>query len=268
MSIELAVAVACVTGGARGIGKETARELASRGAEVWIGDLDLDVARETATELGPRVHAHPLDVTKPASFEEFLAAPGRSVTMLVNNAGVMHTGAFTEIDLDHHLREIAIDLTGVVIGMRLVLPGMLERNEGHIVNVASMAGKLTFPGVATYNATKFGVVALSRSVRSEIESTKVTISTVMPAAVRTELTSGISTRGVPTSDPEDIASAIVDSARNGRREIAVPRWAAHLGAVQQLLPEQTFEAAKRLIGGRRLLEQVDTEKRRAYTARS
>lgn len=267
MSVELAGAVACVTGGARGIGRETARHLAARGAEVWIGDIDLDAAKQTAEEI-PGVHAHALDVTDPDSFEAFLAAPDRTVTMLVNNAGVMHTGAFAEIELDQHLREIAIDLTGVVIGMRLVLPGMLESNEGHIVNVASMAGKFTFPGIATYNATKFGVVALSRSVRSEIESTNVTISTVMPAAVRTELTSGISTRGVPTMGPEDIATAIVDSARNGRREIAVPRWAGRMGVVEQLLPEQGFEAAKRMVGGRRLLERVDPEKRRAYAARS
>lgn len=268
MAIKLDGATACVTGGARGIGKETARRLATSGAEVWIGDIDVDLAEQTADELGARVHARRLDVTDPESFADFLDAPGTPVSMLVNNAGVMHTGAFAEIDLDAHLREIAIDLAGVVIGTRLVLPGMLERDHGHIVNLASMAGKITLPGVATYNATKFAVVALSRAIRSEIEDSNVTIATVMPSAVRTELVAGISTKGAPTSDPEDIAAAIVDSAHNGRREIAVPRWAATLGIAEQLVPEPVLGAAKRLVGGDRLLTGVDRQARGAYLKRS
>lgn len=268
MAIELADAVVCVTGGARGIGKETARLLAARGAEVWIGDIDVALAEQTATELGARVNAHPLDVADPDSFQAFLDAPDRPVSMLVNNAGVMHAGAFAELPLDAHLREIAIDLSGVVIGTRLALPPMLERDEGHIVNVASLAGKITLAGVATYNATKFAVVALSRAIRLELAHTNVTISTVMPAAVRTELVSGVSTAGVPTLDPEQIATAIVESARHGRREITVPRWLAPTGTVEQLLPERLLGPAKRMLGGERLLKRVDAEQRRAYTERT
>lgn len=268
MAIELSGAVTCVTGGARGIGKETARALVDAGAEVWIGDIDIALADQTAAELGPRVQAVRLDVTDPDSFAEFLDAPSRPLTMLVNNAGVMHTGAFHEIELDAHLREIAIDLTGVVIGTRLVLPGMLERDEGHIVNVASMAGVLTLPGIATYNATKFGVVALSRAVRAEIADSHVTISTVMPAAVRTDLVSGVSTKGAPTLDPHHIAAAIVDSARHGRREVPVPRWLGPTGAIEEILPERVSGGLKRMVGGDRLLNRVDREQRRAYSERA
>ncbi len=266
MAVQLDRAVACVTGGARGIGKETARLLATAGAEVWIGDIDVALADQTARELG--VHACALDVTDPDSFAAFLDAPGRPVTMLVNNAGVMHTGAFHEIDLSSHLREISIDLCGVVIGTRLVLPAMLDRNEGHIVNVASMAGKITLPGVATYNATKFGVAALSRAIRAEIAHTDVTISTVMPAAVKTDLVSGISTKGAPTLEPADIAAVIVASARHGRREIPVPRWLGPTGAIEEILPESVFSGLKRLGGGDRLLTNVDADERRAYAARA
>jgi short-subunit dehydrogenase len=268
MAIDLDRAVVCVTGAARGIGKETARALAAAGAEVWIGDIDVALADQAAAELGPRVHAHVLDVTDPDSFQDFLDAPQRAVAMLVNNAGVMHTGPFVEIDLDAHIREIAIDLTGVIIGTRLVLPSMLERDQGHIVNVASLAGKITLPGIATYNATKFAVVALSRAIRSEIATSNVTITTVMPSAVRTELLSGISTKGAPTADPEHVAAAIVDSARNSRREIAVPRWAATLGAAEELLPEPVLGGLKRLAGGNRLLTRVNNDERRAYTNRT
>lgn len=144
---------------------------------------------------------------------------------------------------------------------------MLARDHGHIVNIASMAGKMTVPGVATYNATKFGVVALSRSVRAEIAHTHVTISTVMPAAVRTELTAGITTRGIPTVEPSQVAKAIIDSARNPHREIAVPRWAALLGPVEQLLPEPALAQLRRLAGGNRLLNDVDHTQRQTYTTR-
>lgn len=266
MTIDLKNALVCVSGAARGIGKETARALAARGAEVWIGDIDIALAEETARELG--VHAHELDVTDPTSFEDFLAAPGRAVSMLVNNAGVMHVGRFVDLDLDAHIREIQVDLTGVVIGMRLALPDMIARNHGHIVNVASMAGIMTVAGVATYNATKFGVVALSRAVRAEISHTGVTISTVMPSVVRTELTAGISTRGIPASDPSDIATVIIDSAHHGRREITVPRWAAGIGIAEAAVPESILTSAKRLIGSGRLLTDIDTDARMAYDSRA
>ena len=268
MSQQLKNKVVCVTGGARGIGKATAKLLASYGAEVWIGDIDLTEAQHAVKEIGATTHAQQLDVTDPISFQNFLNAPQKPIDMLVNNAGVMHTGAFHEISLDAHLREISIDLSGVTIGMRLVLPSMLERNEGHIVNVASMAGKLTLSGVATYNATKFGVVALSRAVRNEIHHSKVSISTVLPSAVQTDLLSGISTKWVPTLKPEDIAKTIVDSYFNKRPEIAVPRWANTLGIVEQLLPEKVFNALKRSIGGQRLLSDVDQEARSKYSKRS
>ncbi|MBF6355140.1 SDR family NAD(P)-dependent oxidoreductase [Nocardia higoensis] len=266
MAIDLEGAVACVTGAARGIGRETARLLAEQGAQVWIGDIDAAVADRTARELG--VRAHRLDVTDPASFQEFLAAPGRPVSMLVNNAGVMHVGRFVDLDVGEHLREIAIDLTGVVIGMRLVLPTMMARNTGHIVNVASMAGKITVPGAATYNASKSAVVALSRAVRAEIAHTEVTVSTVLPSAVRTELTSGLSTRGVPTLDPVDVAAAIVDSARSGRREIVLPRWVGAMGVVEEAVPEAVMDRLRGLVDGRRLLDGVNHADRAGYIARS
>lgn len=239
--------VVCITGGAQGIGKETARLLASLGAQVWIGDINFAAAQQTAKEIGLGVHAHVLDVTQPESFKAFLEAPQQPIAMLVNNAGVMHTGAFHEIPLEHHLREIAIDLSGIVIGMHLVLPMMIAQNDGHIVNIASMAGKFTLPGVATYTSTKFGVVALSRSVRNELRHTKVSISTILPSAVQTELLSGISTKGAPTYSPAFIAKEIVASYQHKQAEICVPRWASFTSVAEQILPESIFDNVKRLM---------------------
>lgn len=259
--------VVCITGGARGIGKETARLLHAQGAQVWIGDIDLEAAQHTAHTLGQNAFAHHLDVTNPESFKAFLAAPNHPIDMLINNAGVMHTGAFTEAALNDHLRELAIDLSGVMIGMHLVLPQMLERNQGHIVNVASMAGKFTLPGVATYNAAKFGVVALSRSIRNEIKSSKVSISTILPSAVNTELLSGISTQWIPTSSAEDIAQEIIASYHHQQPEVSIPRWAKHISVIEQLVPEFIFDGLKGLIGGKRLLSGVNQKLRQQYINR-
>lgn len=265
--IDLRGAVVCVTGGARGIGRATAEELQHRGARVWVGDVDEAEAARTADEIGCR-SAH-LDVTDAESFGRFLALAGaeRPVEMLVNNAGIMRMGSFVEQSLDGHHREVAINLTGVINGMHLALPGMLERNRGHIVNVASMAAKVTTPGIATYCATKFAVAALSRAVRAKVAGTGVSITTVLPAAVKTELTSGVSLDLQPVLRPADVARAIADTARNPSREITVPRWLAPIGTLEQAAPEPILETAKRLFTRNRPPGDFDSIGRRSYLDR-
>lgn len=269
MAIDLDGAVACVTGGARGIGRATAAALVARGARVVIGDLDVELATEVARDLGDRAAAHPLDVADPDSFASFVAAAERlgPIALLVNNAGIMRTGSFAAQTAGTQQREIAINLGGVVTGMRLVLPGMLARNRGHVVNVASLAGKLTVPGAAVYTATKFAVVSLSRAVRAELAGSRVTITTILPAAVRTELTAGLDTRMVPTLGPDDIAREIVASCRHTRREVALPRWAAPVGALEALMPEAIGHWIKRTLGAERRLS-PDNAAARAYQDRT
>lgn len=253
MSVDLHRAVACVTGGGRGIGRATAQALAARGARVVIGDLDVHHAEEVARGIGAHALALPLDVADPASFAAFIAEAERlgPVDVLVNNAGIMRTGAFAEQAPETQQREIAINLGGVVTGMRLVLPGMLARNRGHIVNVASMAGKMSVPGAAVYTATKFGVASLSRAVRAEIVKSKVTITTILPAAVRTELTAGLDITGVPAAAPEDVARAIVASCRHARPEVTLPRGLGLIGALEQGLPEVLGDFVKRVAGAQK-----------------
>ena len=246
--------VVCITGGARGIGKATAEIFAKHGAEVWIGDIDLKQAQITADAIGKNAHAYQLDVTDADSFEAFLKAPKRPIRVLVNNAGIMNHGKFHEIPLASHLRELHIDLSSVIIGMHLILPEMLKNNQGHIINVASMAGKFTLAGVATYNASKFGVVALSRSVRNEIKHSKVKITTILPSAVRTDLLSNISSKGVPTYPPEAIAQEIFNALTHQQPEVTIPRWASVTAIAEQVLPEKFFDGLKRLIGGERLMK--------------
>jgi NAD(P)-dependent dehydrogenase (short-subunit alcohol dehydrogenase family) len=272
MGIALDGAVACVTGGARGIGRETAVELASRGARVWIGDLDADEASRTAEAIGESVRASPLDVSDRKSFADFLAAAEAGAgppEVLVNNAGIMPLGPFLSEDEETSERTIAVNLVGVINGMRLALPGMIERGRGHVVNVASMMAKLPVPGAAVYTATKHAVLGLTDVVRAEVSNSGVTLSTVLPSIVRTELIAGIPLpRGVPTVDPEDVARAIADSCENGRHEIHVPRWLGAYDAVEAALPGRAMGAVRRLLDDRRALDRLDAEARADYDRRT
>lgn len=265
--IDLEGARVGVTGGARGIGRATAAALAAHGAVVTIGDIDFDSATATADDIG--VHAHHLDVTDTKSFREFLVATadGGNIDMLVNNAGIQLMGRFVENSLDDLHRELAINLGAVVTGTRLVLPHMIARGQGHVVNVSSMAGKVSTPGMATYCASKFGVVALSRAIRAELTGTGVTLTTVMPAATHTDLTSGVTLRLQPTLEPQDVAHAILASARHGRPEVTVPRWLAPMGLVEQGIPENLLLGAKRLVGGKEP-GAFDPDRRKAYLDRT
>lgn len=246
--IALDGSVAVVTGGARGIGRATAARLAAAGAKVWIGDIDVPAVKQAASELG--VQGDRLDVADAASFASFLAQAEADgpVRMLVNNAGILRSGAFLDQPLDGHAREIGINLMGVVNGMHLVLPAMVERGQGHVVNMASMAAKISTPQMATYCASKFAVAALSRAVRAELVGTGVTISTVMPAAVNTGLTSQFQLgSAIPVLEPDDVAKAIVATARHRRPENPLPRWLVGVGILEQGLPESILDRAKRIL---------------------
>lgn len=269
MAVDLKGAVACVTGAGRGIGAATAERLVTAGAHVVLGDIDRPAVDAVADALGPQATATHLDVTDPSSFAAFIATARDvgPISVLVNNAGVQRTGTFIDQQLDGQLREIAINLGGPMIGMRLVLEEMVERNEGHIVNVSSMAGKITVPGAAVYSASKFGVAALSRAVRAELRGTKVTVTTVFPAAVRTDLTAGLDIRGVPQSSPTSVAKAIVASCRHPRPDITVPSWVGAAGAAEHLLPEPIGELVKRAAGTQRRIT-ADNDASRSYQERT
>lgn len=262
MGIDLDGAVVCVTGGARGIGRATAMALAARGASVWIGDLDLEAAESAAKHIGPSARAARLDVSDESSFAAFVAEAQAigPVSMLVNNAGFMRTGAFDELDAAGHVHEIAVNLTGVVLGTHLVLPGMLERNFGHIVNVASMAAKMSVPGAAVYTATKAGVAAFSAAVRGEILDSDVTITTLLPAAVKTDLLAGVRTDLMRPVGPEAVANAVLRSVQTGQPELSVPRLMRHVGILEEALPERPWNKLKQRLGAQDRLTTDDPQR--------
>ena len=256
-----------VTGGARGIGRATVEAFLARGARVSFGDRDLTTARTTASEVGGT--AHLLDVADPTSYDAFVSAAEAEhgpVDVLVNNAGVMPNGPFLEMDpaLDRLMMEVNVH--GVLHGLRRVLPGMVERRRGHVVNVASLAGKFPIPGLAVYNASKYAVVGLTAATRLEMAPHGVTLTAVLPSAVDTDLASGLDMRPIPKVTPERIADAVVGSVRSRAAEIAVPSYVGALAAGSQLVPVPVLDRVRRLVRDDRALH-PDAAARTAYTER-
>ena len=155
----LAGQVVAITGAARGIGRATAAALIAEGARVAIGDIDAALAEQTASELGGGTVGLPLDVTDRASFAAFLdqiEARLGPLDVLINNAGIMPIGPFIEESDATARRMVDINVHGVIFGSKLALERFVPRGRGHLVQLASAAGKAGFPGGATYCATKPG----------------------------------------------------------------------------------------------------------------
>ena len=184
---------AVVTGGARGIGFGIAKRLASAGAAVTIWDIDEEQGAKAASQLRATGEAEALavDVADASSVEaaarETLRRHGR-VDVLVNNAGIAGPNTKTwEYPPDAWQHVLAIDLTGVFLCCRALVPSMLERNYGRIVNIASIAGKEGNPNASAYSAAKAGVIALTKSLGKELAGTGIVVNCVTPAAVETDI---------------------------------------------------------------------------------
>jgi NAD(P)-dependent dehydrogenase (short-subunit alcohol dehydrogenase family) len=271
-AIDLNGAVVAITGGARGIGLATAKAFTARGARVAIGDLDGAATAVVAAEIGPHAIGLALDVTDRDSFAEFLDSVERElgpVDVIVNNAGIMPAGPFLEEKPETSDAQIDVNLRGPIHGMKLALPGMIARGHGHVVNVASMAGKAHVPGLAVYNATKYGVVGLSEAVRDELDGTGVTLTAILPTAVKTELISGLPAKGLMAVTPERVAAAVADSVGHRRAEVAVPRWFNNYTLLSSLLPRSVMHWFRKRLGAWRLMQptSIDISARSSYDER-
>ena len=264
--------IVAITGGARGIGKATARALVLKGAMVAIGDLDRELAEQTAAEIGGGTLALELDVTRRDSFEGFLDQVEErlgSLDVLVNNAGIMPLGRFVEEDDATAQRMVDINVHGVLYGMKLALPRMQRRGSGHLVNIASQAGKTGFPGGATYCGTKHFVVGVSEAVRAELRGSGIEVSCVMPAVVNTELGSGLpETRAIKVLQPEDVADAIVDALERPKFDVFVPRESVGIYKFMTLLPRGARESLGRMLKADKVLAEADPNARATYEDRA
>jgi NAD(P)-dependent dehydrogenase (short-subunit alcohol dehydrogenase family) len=205
-----------ITGAARGIGYATAKALLARGARVVIGDRDVALQESAVadlTKLG-QVSGYPLDVTDRESFAMFLDKArtdgGGRIDVLINNAGVMPIGPFLEQSEQTIRSTIEVNFYGVLTGCQLVLPEMVARRSGHIVNIASLAGMVAVPGQVVYAGTKFAVVGLSSGLADEFAPQGVEVSCVMPTFTNTDLIAGTHTSSAQKPvEPEDIAAGVI-----------------------------------------------------------
>ncbi len=261
-------AVVAITGGARGIGRASAEQLAAAGGRVAIGDLDGEAAAKAASDIGKRAIGIQVDVTDPDSFEAFLEqaeAELGPLDGLVNNAGVMLLGPIDEEDPEQTGTMIAVNLTGVINGTRLAISKMKPRHRGRIINIASQAGKAGLSGGATYCATKFGVIGFSESVRQELKGSGVGISWILPGVVDTAMTAGLpDTRLMEMLSPDEVASAVVKAMKEGGSEVWVPARNQWLDAPLRLLPRHLRERVFAMTGADQVLAGADPERRRGY----
>ncbi len=214
--------VAIVTGGARGIGAAVGQRLAADGFPIAVADIDVDAARKTAHGVGHGALGVELDVTNADSWsravETVTTELGR-ITALVNNAGIAGRSAPAwELSLEEWDQVIAIDLTGVFIGCRAVLPGMIEAGYGRVVNISSIAGKGGNPNASPYSAAKAGVIGLTKSLAKEVASSGILVNAVTPAVIATPILAQVSqehidymTSRIPmgrTGKPEEVANLV------------------------------------------------------------
>ena len=260
--------VVVLTGGAGGIGTETARALAAAGAKVAIGDLDGDAAVKLAASLGEGHYGGTLDVTDYAGFEKFVdeaEAELGPLFAIVNNAGLMPLNAFDEEPREITELQINVNLYGVINGTQIAMKKLKPRRRGHIVNIASQAGKTGFPGGATYCATKFAVVGLSEAVRNELHGTGVGMTCVMPGVVDTRLGAGLTQPGfVDLVKPGEVADGIVRGIVEDRPEIWLPKLTRAMIPVIQMLPAKVRDRMSRAMGTDKTLADPDHAVRAEY----
>jgi NAD(P)-dependent dehydrogenase (short-subunit alcohol dehydrogenase family) len=241
--VNLRGAVVCVTGASSGIGEATALRFADAGARVVLAARRVDRLEAVADRIrsrGGEAAVVACDVTSPAEIDALVARVREAhdrIDVLVNNAGIPGGGAFRDLTREQIDRVIEVNVLGVLRMTKAFLPMFLERGRGHIVDVASLAGRFATPAVSVYGASKHAVVAFGESLAYELAPLGIRVTTVNPGFTATE---GFPMRGVPRAfvmDPERVARTIVDVVANDRGpEVSVPRWISAFQAFRVLTP--------------------------------
>lgn len=262
--------VIAITGAARGIGLATAEALIAQGAKVSIGDIDLALAEKEAQRIGAQ--AFKVDVRDRESFAEFIQNTVQhfgSLYALVNNAGIMPMGAFLDEDPALADAQIDINFRGVVIGMQLAIPELLKNKTGHIINVASLAGRFALPGSAIYSGTKFAVVGLTEAVAGEFRNSGIEFTAIMPSKVLTELTTGTenAAKVIPSVTPQQVADAVISTLIKPRLFIAVPDYLQSVYSVYGMMPQWMRKGARQVLGDDGILTKLDHSMHSGYANR-
>ncbi len=207
--------VAWVTGGGRGIGKAIALRLARAGADLAIcsrTDKELQEGAREIEKLGRKVFAHPVDVTDSTALIQFHEAASKalgSIDILVNNAGGGGFGFIAQTEIEEWDQAIATNLRATMICSKQVLPSMIEKNGGAIVNISSVLGKMGAKGAGAYSAAKFGVIGFSQCLFEEVREFNVKVCVICPGYVDTALIPDfLNLARERMIDPEEVAMAV------------------------------------------------------------
>ena len=256
---KLAGKTIAITGASGGIGKEIAIQSAKKGMRVILLARSLDklegLKEELMKQYSIEAYAYHLDVSDAQEVESVFSHIHRSigeVDVLINNAGY---GTFKEV-LDTSVEEIssmfAVNVVGLMACTKAVLPHMKQRKRGHIVNIASQAGKIATPKSTLYSSTKFAVLGYSNALRLELMEDHIFVTTVNPGPIRTNFfniadESGAYAKNVGKFmlEPEDVAAKVVESLLTNRREINLPGWMNWLGKWYTLFPKVSERVGKK-----------------------
>jgi len=261
--IDLAGKVCVITGASSGIGEVTARALARKGATVVLAARRKDLLEELAEDIrkrGGRASVFRTDVTGAEDLEalrDHVRLEHGRCDVLINNAGVPGGGTFSELSPERIRLVTETNYVSVLMATKVFLDLLLE-SRGHIVNVASLAGRYALPGAGVYAASKHAVVAFSESLHFELKPRGVMVTVVNPGLVATE---GFFPKDSPLwkdpvvkpflMKPEKVARAIVDVIRKRRGpEVSVPRWLAAPQAARLIAPPLYRAALNRIAGAR------------------
>lgn len=252
--------VAVVTGAASGIGRATAVELARRGCDLAITDINEKGLKETARLVeaqGRKATTYVVDV---ANKKEMEALPGKVVTdhghvhIIVNNAGVSVTAPFENHSLEDFEWIVGINFWGVVYGCKFFLPYLKKEDEAHIVNISSVFGIIGLPTQSSYAATKFAVRGFSESLRSELAPYNIGVTSIHPGAINTNIVkssrmvdaqeSGLKEKAVKFFEkrgmpPEDAAKEIVKGIEQNSQRVLITRESQMIDFFKRIAPTAT-----------------------------
>jgi 3-oxoacyl-[acyl-carrier protein] reductase len=215
---------ALVTGASRGIGRACALALADSGARLALAARNVEQLESLASEIRSRnreAFVVPMDLSDAESIKEAIAKTIQdlgSIAILVNNAGITKDGLAMRMKKPDWDVVIATNLTGAFVAMQQVLPGMMRERWGRIINISSLVGEMGNAGQSNYAASKAGLIGLTKSIAQEMGSRNITVNSVAPGYVETDMTHGLSEElkqrmlaNIPLKRmgrPEDVAAAV------------------------------------------------------------
>ena len=257
--MDLRDAAVLLTGGSRGIGPHVARALLDRGAKVTLAARSAEDLGKVRDSLGgDRVAIAPADLTDDAGRRGMVEAAERAfgpIDVLVNNAGWEAVMAFVHQSEDDIRQTIGLNLEGTLLLTHLVLPGMLERRRGHVVNMSSVAGKAAVPWNTVYSATKHALVGFSLGLRAELKGTGVGVSVICPGYVaeaglyaEQRLVEEPARSGTGTT-PAKVGEAVVRAVERDLPEIVVSGFLPKISDVVLAISPKLFDRAARRSGG-------------------